>query len=141
MITFDYDQFVAEYPEFVGYSTKQNVTNVFNMQATVMAQPISACFEDEDEQYYWICLVLAHILTRRQLGLSGRISNVSQGSESATFDMDAPAWAQYWNATVYGQDVYQTIQTYLAGGHYVSNGEEPYLGNAMNGAFATGFYQ
>ncbi len=137
--SFNYSQFILDYPEFATYSTSTNVTNVFNFQAVVQGQVVSSLFADDSEQYYWLCVVLAHILTCRMLGLTGRLSNVGQGSESASFDMTTPAWAQYWAKTVYGQEVYQCVMEYLAGGHYVSNGEYPYLGESMNGANEIGF--
>ena len=124
-IPFDYAEFILAYPEFVDYSTESNITNVFNYQAVVTGQVVSSLFTDNDEQYYWLCLVLAHILKCRMLGLSGRVSSVGQGSESATFDLNSPAWAQYWNKTPYGQEIYQCISEYLSGGHYISNGQEP----------------
>lgn len=139
--TFNYSQFITDYPEFATYSTQSNITNVFNNQAVVVGQVVSSLFTDDSEQYYWLCVVLAHILTCRMLGLSGRLSNVGQGSESASFDMNSPAWAQYWNKSVYGQEVYQCVQTYLSGGHYISNGEIPYLGNSMQGTYAVDWYQ
>lgn len=140
-IPFDYNEFLADYPEFVGYLTQSRVTKIFTFEACVLGQVVSACFCKDDVKYYWICQVLAHLLSCQMVGLPGRPSSVSEGSDSASFEFNAPEWAQWWVQTPYGQSVYQCMMTYLAGGHYVSNGEEPYLGNSMNGADALGWVQ
>ncbi len=136
---FNYAQFIVDYPEFVGYSSQANITNIWNRSATVIGQNASALFTDDDEQYYWISVMLAHILTCRMLGLPGRPASVGQGSENITFDLSAPAWAQWLAKTVYGQEIMAVMQEYLNGGHYISNGQMPYLGNSMNGAYELGF--
>ncbi len=140
-IPFDYAQFIIDYPEFVGYSSSTNVTNIFNNQATVIGQIVASLFKEVSDQYYWLCLTLAHILARRKLGLTGRLSNVTQGSESASFEFNSPQWASYWNTTVYGQDIYQCIMEYAAGGTYFSDGSVPYLGESMNGAYSLAWVQ
>ena len=138
--TFNPSQFKSDYPQFDTVSDSK-LTNVFNFEACPLDQVVSALFCDDDVKYYWLCVALAHLMTLEQLGLTGRLDSVTQGSESASFQMDMPQWAQYWQQTVYGQKIMQAMETYLAGGHYISNGEEPYLGESMNGAGALGWVQ
>lgn len=134
-IPFDYNQFIIDYPEFAGYS-ENRLTNIFNNQASVMSQPVSALFCDINEQYYWVCMTLAHIMYRRATGVTGRANHITQGSESIAFELNSPKWAAYWDTSPYGQEIAQTIAMYLSGGHYVSNGEIPYEGQSMNGMYA-----
>jgi hypothetical protein len=138
-IPFDYAQFILDYPQFATIS-ESKATNVFNYEACTLGQVVSSLWQDNDTKYYWLCVVLAHLLTCEQLGLTGRLSSVTQGSESASFNKDSPLWSQFWDETVYGQKVFQAMSEYLAGGHYVSNGEMPYTGNAMNGMNEIGFF-
>lgn len=129
-ITFDPIQFKLDFPQFAGISDNK-LTNDFNFQACVLGQVVSSLFIEDDVKYYWLCLVLAHILTCTQNGLVGRPDSVTQGSESASFAFDSPQWAAWWANTPYGQVIYQCMLEYLAGGHYISNGEMPYLGDSM----------
>jgi hypothetical protein len=136
---FDYAQFIIDYPEFVGYSSPTAVTATFNNLAVVIGQAVSALFCDDSEQYYFSTLTLAHILTCRMLGLPGRPASVGQGSENITFELNSSEWAQWWNKTVYGQEISQVMREYLMGGHYISNGQIPYNGDAMQGTYELGW--
>ena len=129
---FDYEEFIVDYPQFANMS-KNTVTCAFNYQACVLGQVVSSLFEGDDVKYYWLCIVLAHILTCQQNGTTGRISSASQGSDSVSMDFRTPEWAMYWANTAYGQQVYQCMLEYLAGGHYVSDGNIPYLSDSMSG--------
>lgn len=130
-IPFNYCEFIEDFPEFSEMS-KRKVTNTFNYAAKNLGQAVSTIWCDNNVKYYWLTIVLAHILTPLLNGTTGRLNSVSQGSESAGFDFNAPDWASYWITTPYGQLVYEAIIEFLAGGHYISNGEVPYLGESMN---------
>jgi len=132
--------FKTDYPQFDQISDDK-LTNTFIYEAKIMGQIVSSLFTDDNIQYYWLCVTLAHILTCETLGLTGRLSSVTQGSESANFDMKMPTWSQYWEQTVYGQKIMLVAQEYLSGGHYISDGQQPYLSNSMNGSGAIGWVQ
>jgi hypothetical protein len=131
---FNYANFIADYPQFSTFS-QSYVENEFKFGAIPMGQVVGGLFQEDDAKLYWYQVVLAHILTLQQNGLTGRVSQAGQGSESVSLDMNAPQWSSYWIQTTYGQKVYQMMQEYLYGGHYISDGEIPYLGEAMNGEY------
>jgi len=131
-IPFDAAKFKLDYLQFSNVSDNK-LTNTWTYSACVLGQVVSSLFQEDETKYYWLTIVLAHILTCEQNGLTGRPDNVSQGSESVSFDFDSPAWSIYWAQTPYGQQIYQCVAMYLNGGHYISNGEIPYLSNSMSG--------
>jgi hypothetical protein len=129
---FNYVQFILDYPQFSTLSANK-CTNDFIYSAQIMGQVASALFADVQTQYYWLCITLAHILTLETTGMVGRLSDVTQGSESAKFEMKAPGYADYWQSTVYGQRIYQIIQEYLMGGTIVPSAQgAPYMGQSMS---------
>lgn len=130
-IEFDPIQFKIDYPQFIEVSDSK-LTNLFNYNASVISQPVASLFKETVDQYYWICVVLAHILTLEMDGIMGRLNTAKQGSEALNFDMNTPAGFEWWASSPYGQQVMQVMRTFIYGGHYVSNGTMPYSGDAMN---------
>jgi hypothetical protein len=137
MMVFDYAQFILDYPQFASMS-ESSVTKSFSL-ACIIGNPIITQFCTDQEQYDIACLVLAHILTLRQNGQTGRVSSAGEGTDSVSLDFNSPQWASYWVQTVYGQEIYQLMLQLLAGGHYVWDGQVPYLSNSMNGSSALGW--
>lgn len=132
MIVFDPVQFKLDYPQFSTMSDNK-LDNDFKYGASLLGQVVSSIWVEDEPKYYWLCLVLAHILECEANGLTGRVSGVSQRSESVNFDSKAPEWADYWTQTAYGYRIYQLIAEYVSGGHYVSDGNPPYNSDSMVG--------
>jgi hypothetical protein len=136
MIPFDPTQFKLDYPKFDQISDNK-LTNTFNNGAKQLGTPVINCFVAEDEQYYWQCVVLAHILQIELTGLVGTPQNFGEGSESLSLKNNAPDWMWWWEQTPYGQQCAQIIQQTQGGGHYTTSSPPPYMANSMN---AWGWY-
>lgn len=138
MIPFNYQQFVIDYPQF-GTLSENAVTNTFTYQACVTGQRVSVLFDDDNAKYYWLTIVLAHILTCQQTGLLGAVSGATQGSNTVSFQLPPVGTDAWWNITTYGQSVLQVIKTYGTQFGYVSDGQSPYLSESMSGAGSGAF--
>lgn len=140
MIPFDPAQFKIDYPQFANVSDSK-LTAMFNTPAKQLGQPVITIVDTDEDRYYWQCVVLAHLLTLEELGLTGTPQSFGQGTDSGSLYINLPQWANWWGQSPYGQQCYQMIYTYQAGGHYISDGAVPYLGNAMNGQYdSVGWY-
>ena len=130
IIPFDPAQFRIDYPQFATLSDTK-LTNTFNFSAVVLGQPVSSCFSDINDQFYWLNVTLAHILTCETNGLVGRLSDAKQGTEKISMDMSVSEDGQWWCQSPYGQQCVQVLKSYLMGGHFIWNGWIPYSGDAM----------
>jgi hypothetical protein len=113
MQTFDPTQYKLDYPQFDGLSNNI-LTNVYNYEAMAYCNWLDDYFADVNQQYYWSCIVLSHILTLKYgadgqgaTNAVGRVSDAKEGSVSVTLEYKAPttnseAW---WNQTSFGAEV------------------------------------
>ena len=118
MKTFDPIEFKQNFPEFVDLNDTLLI-NVYSNNALIKSRWVYSYFTDENVQYYWSTVVLAHILTIRynqQGGTNssvGRISSASEGGVSASFEFNikTESGSAYWNSTVYGVEVWELFQS------------------------------
>lgn len=130
-ITFDPTQFKIDFPEFANISDAK-LTNDFTYGAGNIGQIVSTMFKDDETKYYWLCMVLAHMLSIQQQGLTGIANKAKQGSEEVGFAQSMNKSVDYWGMTPYGWQVWLVIQEYAAGLHPVNTFEPGYTGDAMN---------
>ena len=117
MLVFNPTQFKLDYPEFASIADAK-LTNLFNYNAKSFYQWAIQRYSDENEQYYWACLVLAHILTTiygvdgTGASLVGRISSANEGdvSTSIEFNTKVTRTSAWWNQTKYGALCWAIIQ-------------------------------
>lgn len=118
MQTFNPTQFKLDYPEFANISDSR-LTNLFNYNAKSFYQWVFDKFIDENQQYYWSCVVLAHILIllygfdgSGNSNLLGRINSVSESdvSTSSEFNTIVTKTSAWWNQTKYGAMCWALIQ-------------------------------
>jgi hypothetical protein len=136
--TFNYNDFIVQYPEFANFSNQQGVTNIYNYQACVQGNFLFNLFSDVPTQYYWLLQILCHIIWCRQNGVVGLPNSVNEGSNSVSFQFTAQDWGQYWVKSPYGQDIYNLIQSYAYGGYYIADGNPPYNSDSMSSATQIG---
>lgn len=119
-MAFDPAQFIIDYPQFANISTNI-LTNTFNYNVVPQSEWIYLYVTwDADTQYYWQCVILAHILTviygqngnGISTSLSGRISQASTGDVAINFDYftSKNSSEAEWNKSVYGQQVWKMMQ-------------------------------
>lgn len=137
MIPFDPTTFKLDYPRFANVSDTK-LTNMFNNSAAILGIPVTNSVDTDDEKYYWQGVVLAHMLQLEEYGITGTPQNFGQGSDSGSFYIDLPQWANWWGQSTYGQQCYQLIQQRQGGGHFFGNGQMPYLGDSMSGVWING---
>lgn len=107
---FNYANFLLAYPQFVGYSNQSNVTNIYTYEALSNGEKVINLFRDTNYQYYWSCVVLAHILTIYQQGLTGRVSQATEGTVNGSFEKLGNVDSAWWDMTTYGQACWHEIQ-------------------------------
>ena len=129
-IVFNPEQFKLDYPQFNQLSDYK-LTNDFNYSAVVIGNVVSNLFTNDNEKYYWLCIVLAHMLTIEINGLTGRVSSVKQGSESINFDFNNKNGLEWWSLSPYGMKILQTIKQFKKGGHYFAC-KNPYMADPIN---------
>ena len=61
-------------------------------------------------QYYWSCVVLAHILTLVGNQQVGRVDSATEGSVTGSFSMGDTISSTWWNQTMYGAKCWQQIK-------------------------------
>lgn len=124
-MTFNPAQFIIDYPQFANISST-TLTNVFINETLPQCGWITTYAEyyttwTDTVQYYWQCMVLAHILTARYGAngsgsgsqLLGRVSAADTGKVKVKLTYTTPDsygdYAAEWNKTVYGQTIYKMI--------------------------------
>ena len=126
IVTFDYDTWLATWPEFTspGGTTPVNSTQAaaYFAQATMLhANDGSGPVSDAAQQLALLNMVTAHIaaISAPPAGqaaaspLVGRISDASQGSVSVSTQSDyPPGTAQYWQQTKYGAMYWEATKTF-----------------------------
>jgi len=114
MQTFDVVQYKLDYPQFVNIANGI-ITNKYNYIALAKSQWVFTYFTDANQQYYWSCIVLSHILSIEYgfdgsgiNGLIGRIISASEDNVSASteFNMPISNGSAWWNQTNYGAEVW-----------------------------------
>ena len=129
MQMFDVVQYKLDYPQFSNVSDN-TIVNTYNYAALPKSQWVFRYFIDDNQQYYWSCIVLSHILSIEygidgvgSSGLVGRITSASTDSVTASTDFTIPIsnGSAWWNQTRYGAMVWSLwcsngISMYVAGG-------------------------
>lgn len=110
MPPFNVTNFLNMYPQFVGVFSDPQIEGIYDNEALVTGSKLLALFRDTNKQFYYAQLVLAHILTKYQLGLTGIIASASEGSVSGNFDNNDSNDARWWNCTTFGQTCWKIIQ-------------------------------
>lgn len=114
MQAFDVVQYKLDYPQFVNIANAI-ITNKYNYIALAKSQWVFTYFTDANQQYYWSCIVLSHILSIEYgfdgsgiSGLIGRITSASEDNVSASseFNMPISNGSAWWNQTNYGAEVW-----------------------------------
>ena len=127
MQTFDPTQYKLDYPQFAGLSDAI-LTGKYNYIALAKSQWVFTYFTDANQQYYWSCIVLSHILTLEygfdgtgSSGIVGRVSTASEDNVSASTEFNTPieSGSAWWNQTIYGSLVWSIwaehgVATYVA---------------------------
>jgi hypothetical protein len=119
--TFDYAAWVARYPEFTSVGAPL-ATQYWNEATLYHANDGSGPVTTVGAQQTLLNMVTAHIAARyATLGGTapspmqppGRISSASEGSVSASFDLNVPAGsAQWWAQSKYGLDYWTAMAPY-----------------------------
>lgn len=130
MQTFDPVAFKLRYPQFADFSDS-NLTDMFNFEALKLGYPIIALLRGADVQYYWACIVLAHICTLEQTGQVGVIKSATEGSVTGEFDPFARESFKYWAQTQYGMKIVQEF--YNRGGFTMYPYNVPSIGDIWAG--------
>lgn len=125
MPTFDPAQFILDYPQF-NTLTSTYLTNTYNYAAEPFYQFIFQMFTNVNQQYYWSCIVLAHILTlinsnnNNLINATGRLVNASDGDVSTTLDkIDGGYGSEWWLQTRYGFQIWTLLEQFGVS-YYVS---------------------
>lgn len=139
--TFNYQDWIAQYPELANFGNETIVTNMYLYQAGVQGKFVFTFDDiknDADAQKYWLYRTLAHIVYCQQNGVLGVLNSASQGSESIGTAFEGMKWGAYWMKSVYGQDIYQLFQANAMGGIWFGDGNPPYNSDAMTGNYYNG---
>ena len=118
MPTFDPAQFILDYPQF-NTLTSTYLTNIIYSASQPFYQFIFEMFTDPNQQYYWSCVVLAHILTLvnpnnvNLIYATGRVINATDGDVSTGLDkINGGYGSEWWLQTRYGFEVWNLMQQY-----------------------------
>ena len=122
--SFDYAAWVARYPEFSGVS-QPTAMQYWNEATLYHANDGSGPVSTVGAQQMLLNMVTAHIAARYATlgGVApsptqppGRIASASEGSVSASFDMNVPPGTAQWFAqTKYGLDYWAAMAPYRMG--------------------------
>lgn len=120
MQAFDPTQFKIDYNEF-GSVPPSLLTNWFNNSALVIGNKLLCLFRGPAEQYYWACVVLAHIATLRQTQQVGRTTKATQKDISGEFEVIGNRDDTYWSQTQYGLEILQVFKNRAGATFFVYN--------------------
>lgn len=117
MQAFDPLQYKLDYPQFANISDIK-LTQEYNYNASARFQFVFDYFMDANQQYYWSCIVLSHILILAygidgtgSSGLIGRIASASEFDVSTTTDYAMrDNGSNWWNQTQYGASIWSLFQ-------------------------------
>jgi hypothetical protein len=126
IVTFDYDAFIALYPEFTDVSPAR-AQQCFNQATLYWRNDGTGMCNNPVNQLMYLNMLTAHIASRYiqvqgdpNPGSSrdpntpvGRVSNASEGSVSVAFENQyPPGSAQWFQQTRYGSDFWQATAAY-----------------------------
>lgn len=138
---FNFDMWIARYPEFQGTVNQTAATNFFNEACLFHRNDGSGPVRTSQSQQLFLNMLTAHI-AQLFIGTNvdpasdgvGRVASASEGSVSASFDLQIPAGTAQWYAqTKYGLEywaataAYRTMR-YLPGPRRVVNPFFPFVG-------------
>lgn len=139
--TFDYEKWLARYPEFNGSVTKAQAEAYF-VEATIYhANDGSGLVAVAEQQRVLLDMLVAHIAKlyatvngQTPSGVPGRISNASEGSVSVGYDLaNMPAAAAWFAQTSYGLSYWQATAAYRTA-RYLP-GSRPVFGAPYGGGY------
>lgn len=81
-------------------------------------------------QYYWSCIILAHILTLMTTRQVGRVSSANEDPVSGVLSYSNSSSAEWWNQTMYGAECWQLVKQ-RGGATYFS--QDTYNGYPVSG--------
>ncbi len=122
IVTFDYAEFIALYPEFVNMPEMQ-LQNYFDIATGILSNRIGVVVCDKDKLKTMLYLLTAHIafLFKRGAALAGPISSATEGSVSVGFSIPQNLNAQWFNQSQFGQLFWQLAKPYMMG-RYITDG-------------------
>lgn len=125
--TFDYTEWRGAYPEFAGTVTQQQAATYFALAVTYVDNTSISVIPLTDDggnpiRGPILDLTTAHIAqmmagsSQQPAGsLTGRITDVTEGSVSVATDLQLPGTAGWWSQTKYGLMAWQALAPYRAG--------------------------
>lgn len=135
---FDYLKFITLYPEFANYRNQASVTIMFQDEAVPLGKFLIQSFpSDVEKQYYYLQLILCHIIYCDDTNISGRVASASSGSDNVSFDSRHFQSFDEWMTSPYGRRVARILRNTALGGYMITN-DVAYDSNSMNGAYGLG---
>lgn len=137
--TFNYQNYIASYPELADFGNQQRVTDIYNFEAGEIGAFALNIFQNTDQQLYWLQVVLSHIIFCQWNDVSGRPNSSGQGGENISEEYQASEWEKEWTSSPYGFRVLRLLRNYSLGGYYIPQGNPPYDSDAMSGNYSLYF--
>lgn len=116
IVTFDYVEFIAAYPEFESM-TEAQLQNYFELATGILSNRIGVVVCDKEKLKRMLYLLTAHsaFLFNRGAGLMGAMSSATEGSVSVGFSMPQNLNNAWFNQSQYGQQFWQLAKPYMMG--------------------------
>lgn len=112
VVTFDYSQFTARYPEFASLSS-ETATLYFNEACLHCDNTNSSLITDTTVRGMILNMLTAHIAKLATMGTVGRLAYGKEGTVIARFDyVPASAGRAWFDQTPYGASAWQAMSTW-----------------------------
>lgn len=110
-VTFNYTAFVARYPEFSAV-TEPLAQLYFNEACLYCDNTGAGPVKDEGTLAVLLNMLTAHVAALAASSQVGRVASASEGSVSASFDLQVPGTAAWFTQTKYGLAFWQATAQY-----------------------------
>lgn len=116
IVTFDYAEFIAAYPEFADMPEAQ-LQNYFDIATGILSNRIGIVVCDKEKLKRMLYLLTAHsaFLFNRGAGTVGALSSATEGSVSVGFAVPQNLINAWFNQSQYGQLFWQLSKPYMTG--------------------------
>lgn len=116
IVTFDYAEFIAAYPEFARM-TEDQLQNYFDIATGILSNRIGVVVCCKDKLKRMLYLLTAHVafLFNRGAGTTGVMSSATEGSVSVGFAVPQNLNNAWFNQSQYGQLFWQLAKPYMMG--------------------------
>jgi Protein of unknown function (DUF4054) len=133
IVTFNYPMWVARYPEFSGYVLEPQATSYFTEAGLYVRNDGGGPVNNVLIQTLVLNMLTAHI-AMLSVGTAanpvlapppvGRVSDATEGSVHAAFEMNAPGSAAWFMQTQYGAAAWQALAPYRTMRYVVNRGQQ-----------------